>query len=219
MKMESKSLSEIILEQAIDKDILFYDKISFFERELELIVDPIIRRFVEFILAKAEPFWASPASQIPHAHPEDEYSQNGLAVHTKRVVKILSITVPSVKLTEREADCLYTAGFLHDITKAVWKDKDQKEVFHDEFHAYTVEGFIRWCQYASESDLSQQNLPDLDPEILDLVLRLIRCSHGIWSLVPETVPASQLENLLHNADMIAAHLHYIAETDTSIDVE
>lgn len=211
MKDSKPSLSESILENVnnlnIESDKL--DKLDRFQIELELISDINIRKLVESSLLAADPFWVSPASFAPLDHPKDEYGTEGLMLHTKRVLKTLTVLLETVVLNTHEQDCLLAAAFLHDITKAVWANEDKTAVIHDDFHCYTVDAFLKWAQ--STNSLTVDLGTDIKYDTLDQILRLIRCSQGYYSIIPETIPLTIQERLLCMADLVAKNLHVIVD--------
>lgn len=208
---DKTSLSESILEDAnqfsIDKNNL--DRLDSFVIELDLISDVNIRKLVESALIAADSFWVSPSSFVPLDHPKDEYGTNGLVLHTKRVLKSLAVLAEAVTLSTHEKDCLLAAGFLHDVTKAVWANEEKTAVIHDEFHCYTVDAFLKWAQ--SNNSLSVDLGVDIKYDTLDHILRLIRCSEGYYSIIPETIPLTIQEKLLCMADLVAKNLHLIID--------
>lgn len=189
-------------------------KIAIFEEEIEMITDPKIKSFVRAVLKNAEPFWVSPASMIEDEHPPDEYGPEGMIIHTKRVFRICIFLMNTCVVSQAEADCVFAAALLHDITKAFWVDETSKVVMHDAMHPYTVDAFVRACrQFDDEQGVHppQDNTLEIDKEQLDLILKLIRFSHGIFSPIPETIPKTELENVVHMADFLASKLHLIVD--------
>jgi hypothetical protein len=221
MKRESESISESFLtKQKLLKEDPIYSEIdlSELETEIELISDPNIKKFVRYLLKHAPGFWKAPASKEIGEHPPDEELEGGLVIHTKRVVRVamlLSMTVESESQTE--FDCFVAAALLHDISRFVLEE-NTKEFIYDPMHPYTVDRYVEWARRESLSklDSNEDNAIDIDTDALELILRLIRCSHGIWSPIPETVPISALERALHEADLIASNLHGIID---GLDVE
>lgn len=213
---ESNSISENFLNKGIEKESEeIYSDISLkeLEAEIELISDPNIKKFVRYLLRYAPGFWKAPGSQTPGIHPPDEELFGGLVLHTKRVVRVamvLSMTIESDNQTE--FDCFIAAAILHDISKFM-VEEDTGEFIYDAMHPYTVDRYVEWARQESmkESTANGDNALDIDVESLGLILRLIRCSHGIWSPIPETIPISNLEKALHEADLLAANLHIIID--------
>jgi hypothetical protein len=211
-KEPPKSLSEAVLNKAqeIEKqDGPLMDLID----EIDTINDATIRSFVKSVLHRGDAFWYSPSSYIPGHHPPDEMENGGLVLHTKRVVRCALLLTNTFECSPTEQDCLVAAALLHDATKAIWRGDQQEEIFHDQLHAYTVDTFIQWCKQedAKNTDASKPNTIDIHDDVLAVILRLIRCSHGEWSAIPETFPITPLEKALHTADFISTNLHLIAD--------
>jgi hypothetical protein len=190
------------------------NKIKIFHDEIEIINDPKIKSFIRSVMKMAEPFWVSPASTVPETHPPDEYGPEGLIIHTKRVVRIAALLTVTIDLTQEEIDCILAAALLHDITKAYWADESNTSVIHDPMHIYTVDGMVKMCRsYDEENNIHppQDNTLDIEFNHLELILKLIRYSHGIFSPIPETIPKNELENIVHIADFLASSLHIIVD--------
>ena len=80
-------------------------------------------------------------------------------------------------------------------------------------HPYTVGAFVKKCQendkkYGSESASSTLFL---DEETVQSILRLVRCHLGPWSPIPETVPTTYMDMIVHLSDNVASKLHTIVE--------
>lgn len=208
-----KSLSESLLKTSASDDNESIN--NFLHEEINLITDPIIKSFVESVLTKAVPFWKSPATFTPEMHPPDEYFDGGLCLHTKRVVRVAALLISTYDCSQEDFNCLIAAAILHDVTKALAKTNNEEieEIFHDTMHPYTVDNFINWCRTEDSlnADDSQPNTLLITEDQLYLILRLIRCSHGPWSPIPETIPSSSLEKILHMSDLIASSVHKIID--------
>jgi hypothetical protein len=207
-KSITDKLLEISEDLSIDNHIL-----SDLLEEIDVINDPKIKSFVRSILSKAESFWIAQSSIIPNNHPPDEYDVGGLVLHTKRVVRAVLILSSTVECSLIESDCLVAAALLHDVTRTVWKDDNKDEVIHDIMHPYTVDNFIDWCRLQDQhkNESSYNNSLEISDEAISRIARLIRCSHGMWSPIPETLPVTILEQTLHIADLIASSLHIIVD--------
>jgi len=188
--------------------------ISELDMEIGLISDPNIKKFVRYLLKRAHPFWKAPASLQSGIHPPDEETEGGLLSHTKRVVRAVILLSSSLEFeNQNEFDCLLAAAILHDVTRFLLVEGEETEFLYDPMHAYTVDRFVDWsrqeCLDQGSSD--EDNTLDIDISFVGLILRLIRCSHGYWSAIPETIPVTELEKVLHYADSIAANLHIITD--------
>jgi hypothetical protein len=180
--------------------------------EIDLIKGDEIRSFVRSVLLKAGIFWEIPSSFSGKYHPPDEHNSGGCALHTKRVVRIVNMLADSYSLTENERDNAIAAALIHDVTKGI--PSESKEDFHyDPMHPYTVNKFVMDCikydkAYSNDSNSSSIFI---DEEDLQTILRLVRCHLGPWSPVPETIPITYLDYILHVADNVASKLHIIIE--------
>lgn len=186
--------------------------------EIDLILDENIKSFVRSILFKADIFWEIPSSFSGKHHPIDEHGVGGNVLHTKRSVRVAQVLCDSHALPQEERDIVIAAMLLHDITKGVPK-ADQSGYLYDPLHPYTVGLFVRRCQeedknYASEL---QSSTLFLSEEIVQSILRLVRCHLGPWSPVPETIPVTYLDMIVHMADNISSKLHHIVDGENVIE--
>lgn len=69
-------------------------------------------------------------------------------------------------------------------------------------------------KYTSESSSTTLFL---DETTVESILRLIRCHLGPWSPVPETMPSTHAEMIVHLADNIASKLHVIVDGEAIIE--
>ena len=180
--------------------------------ELDMISDDNIKSFVKSILIRADSFWTIPSSFSGKYHPSDEHNQGGNLLHTKRVVRSASVISDSYSLSTEEKDIVFAACLLHDVTKGI-KDTEDGYFHYDPMHPYTVGKLVKKCQehdkkYAGESQSSTLFLPE---ETVQSILRLVRCHLGPWSPVPETVPITYLDMIVHIADNIASKVHYVVD--------
>lgn len=178
--------------------------------EIDLINSEEIRSFVRSVLLKAELFWQIPASFSGKYHPPDEHNLGGNVLHTKRVVRIAQMLSESYSLTDSERDTIIAAALIHDVTKGIPSETDG-HFQYDPMHAYTVNQFVMDCiqhdkTYSSDNSSSTMFIADED---LHAILRLVRCHLGPWSPVPETIPITYMDYILHIADSIASQLHVI----------
>lgn len=186
--------------------------------EINYIHSAPIRLFVRSILLQANSFWKIPSSFSGKYHPLDEHNEGGNVLHTKRVVRASKVISDSYSLSQPERDIVYAACLLHDVTKGVSHSKDDSFVY-DPLHPYTVGMFIKKCQendkkYSSESSSSTLFL---DEETIQSITRLIRCHLGPWSPVPETVPVTYLDVIVHLSDSLASKVHYVVDGDNVIE--
>lgn len=186
--------------------------------EIDLISDDTIKSFVRSILLRAEIFWKIPSSFSGKYHPADEHNEGGNVIHTKRVVRVANIMSDSYSLSAEEKDLVLAACLLHDLCKGVVSE-DKCSFQYDPMHPYTVGKFITHCQnddkkFANES---QSSTLFLGEDIVQSILRLIRCHLGPWSPVPETYPITYLDYIVHLADNIASKIHTVIEDSELIN--
>lgn len=212
--IEKSILDELLKDEIAFKTNEEEDKIlAPLLEEINLISNQQIKLFIRSVLFKAKTFWEIPSSFSGKYHPVDEHGPGGNALHTKRVVKISAILSDSYVLTAEERDIIYAACLIHDVTKGTFPDGANKDPVYDPMHPYTVGAFIKKCQENDKkygSDISSSTL-FLEEETVQAILRLVRCHLGPWSPVPETIPISYLEMIVHTADNIASKLHNIID--------
>lgn len=215
---------ESILDQILNEES---DSISYEEEnkilqplseEIDMISDSNIKSFVKSILLRAEGFWKIPSSFSGKYHPSDEHNEGGNVLHTKRVIRAAKVISESYSLTREEKDLVYAACLLHDVTKGVL-DKDKGFFHYDSMHPYTVGKFVEKCQehdkkYAGEA---QSSTLFVSEDVIQSILRLIRCHLGPWSPVPETVPITYLDIIVHLSDNIASKLHYLVDGENVVE--
>ena len=180
--------------------------------EIDLIQDESTKSFVRSCLLKASIFWQIPSSFSGKYHPPDEHGYAGNVIHTKRVARIASIMADSYSLSEEERDTVIAAALLHDITKGI-PSESQEEFHYDPMHPYTVNKFVSECikydkEYANDT---QSSTLFISEEMIQSILRLVRCHLGPWSPVPETYPITYLDYIMHLSDNIASKLHIIID--------
>ena len=167
------------------------------------------------ILLRSSSFWSIPSSFSGKYHPADEHNYGGNVLHTKRVVRAAKIMCQSYSLTREDTDIVFAACILHDVTKGI-KLEGEDSFHYDPMHPYTVARLVKRCQeddknYASES---QSSTLFISEDIVQSILRLVRCHLGPWSPVPETIPITYMDMIVHLADNVASKVHYIVDGDT-----
>ena len=219
--MANKSILDDILNKekdsiSIEEEAIILKPLS---EEIDLIINDGIKSFVKSILIRSNSFWEIPSSFSGRFHPPDEHNKGGNALHTKRVVRAAKVIGDSYSLNTEERDLVYAACLLHDVTKGTTSSDDDKSFVYDPMHPYTVRHFVEKCQahdkkYAGES---QSSTLFVDEETVQSILRLVRCHLGPWSPVPETIPITYMEVIVHLADNLASKVHYITDGDTIIE--
>jgi len=202
-KVVSKKDEDKILEPLLD--------------EINYIFDESIKLFVRSVLLRASSFWTIPSSFSGKYHPADEHNEGGNVLHTKRVVRAAKIMSESYSLNREDTDIILAACLLHDVTKGI-RLEGETSFHYDPMHPYTVGKLVKKCQeedkkYASESQSSTLFLTE---ETVQSILRLVRCHLGPWSPVPETIPITYMDMIVHMADNIASKLHYVVDGDNII---
>ena len=217
-------MSKTILDELLNEDIFFKNNkeenliLKDLIEEINLISSTNIKSFVRSVLLKATDFWKIPSSFSGKYHPIDEHGIGGNVLHTKRVVRIAKIISDSYILDQQERDLIYSASILHDVTKGKRKDNSEDCVY-DPFHPYTLDKFVSWCieedkKYTSEGSSTTLYL---DEDTIQSILRLVRCHLGPWSPIPETMPSTHAEMIVHLADNIASKLHNIVDGEAIIE--
>lgn len=219
--MAKESILDDILNK--EKDSISIEEEAFILKplieEIDMIVDEGIRSFVRSILIRSTSFWTIPSSFSGKYHPSDEHNVGGNVLHTKRVVRASKVISDSYSLTTEERDLVYAACLLHDITKGIQSKDDDKSFVYDPMHPYTVGRFVEKCQehdkkYAGES---QSSTLFTSEDTIQSILRLVRCHLGPWSPVPETIPITYLDVIVHISDNIASKLHYLVDGNEIIE--
>lgn len=183
-------------------------KIQGLLEEISLIRSQAIQYFVRSMLLRAEEFWAAPADDRVGVFPEDEYESGGLVLHTKRCVRAVVILADAYGLEENEKDLVIAAAILHDITKAAYSESAYD---FDPMHPYTVDAFLRSVQADDKifGDESKSTVMYLEEDTIAQIMRLIRCHLGLYSPVPETIPITNTDMVVHLADLMAMNLEKI----------
>jgi len=217
-------MKKTLLDKLLDEDVFLKenkeeDKILLpILNEINLISSVHIRNFVRSVLLKCEGFWVIPSSFSKKYHPIDEHGEGGNVLHTQRAVRAGKVLCESYGLGVEDSDLVYAALLLHDITKGIKRDGVSSYVY-DSFHPYTAQKFIQWCieedkKYSSESSSATLYVDDV---VIEDIIRLIRCHLGPWSPIPETIPTTHLEMIVHLADNISSKLHTIIDGETVIE--
>jgi hypothetical protein len=219
IKMGKSILDDILIEEKNASSMGKENEVlSTLLDEINLIVDESIKSFVRSILIRNDLFWKIPSSFSGKYHPSDEHGEGGNVLHTKRVVRIAWYMSESYSLSQEEKDIVIAACLLHDLCKGV-HEGGSDDCRYDPMHPYTVGNFISSCQekdkkFASESESSTLFLSE---DIVQSILRLVRCHLGPWSPIPETYPITYLDYIVHLSDNIASKVHLIIEDSDLIN--
>lgn len=218
--MPDKDILDELLESPHKAAVNFEIENSILEpllEEIDLIQDPMIASFVRSMLLKAHIFWEIPSSFSGRYHPPDEREEGGNVLHTKRVVRTAEILCESYGLGTFDKNLIFAACILHDLTKGVlWPGEELPS--YDPMHPYTVD---RAFHAARNMDImnseTESSVLSINDEYVQQILRLIRCHMGPWSPIPETIPTTIEEMIVHLADNIACKLHVIVDGDEIIE--
>lgn len=168
------------------------DKIKVFEKELSLIKDSSLKKFLKEILKYADDrFFIEPASSSGKYHPDFAGGAGGLVLHTKAVVYFLKemLRTELFDIDEHHQELLYIAAICHDIKKY---GEDGKSAHTDKNHPENAAKYIQEIN-KKEKVLSKEDLSYIQSAII---------SHmGIWG---NTKPQTDSEKLLHIADILAS---------------
>lgn len=207
------SIQEDTLDNSLEQIV-----VDAFSDILPLIKDEELKKFISSIFYRiflyksmaGSAFWESPASLNEGEHPPDEYENDGLLIHTRRVAKIAMCMGSAVSLSDDDMDTLLAAALLHDVTKAVYCD-EELNLTHDPLHIYTIDSFIHFMRSddVKKSNDNKNHTLNVAPEKISNIIRLIHCSHGVWSPILETLPQTELEKILAMANYTAEHLHIL----------
>lgn len=186
--------------------------------EIEYISDDAIKSFVRSVLLRADKFWTIPSSFSGRYHPADEHGVGGNVLHTKRVVRIANLMSDSYVLSPEERDIVLAACLLHDVCKGTRKDGSD-ECKYDPMHPYTVGKLVEYCQQEDKNFANESMSSTLfvSEEIVQSILRLVRCHLGPWSPIPETYPITYLDYIVHLSDNIASKIHSVIEDSELIN--
>ncbi len=186
------------------------------DAEIELIGDPKIAKFVDFIVNEATYLWEAPiASEFDNRYPPDAYETGGLIKHVKRTVWIFYALDQVAELSPSERDCAIAALLLKECTRVIGVLDDN--YIYDPYHLYTVDRFIDLVianALAAGVDLGE--FIDASKADLDLIARLMHAADGNDSLITETWPGTFLQKLVHYSELLAAQAYYLyvsEETD------
>lgn len=214
--MKKNVLDEII--ESSNKDIEEQEDefLSPLLEEINLIKNEDIKTFVRSVLLKSKMFWNVPSSFSGKYHPPDEHNPGGNVLHTKRVVRIANTISDSYSITDEERDLINAACLLHDVTKGVSTDDDDETFHYDPMHPYTVQKLVENAiKYDKEYGVDGCSTTlFLHEDAVHTIMRLIRCHLGPWSPVPETMPITYMDYIVHLADNIASKIHtYIIDSE------
>lgn len=167
--------------------------------ELDWIKDETIKKFTEFCLDNAPPyFWVNPASSTGKYHSKDAAGSGGLARHTRATAYATKELARSYQLTPLETDAAIAAAILHDIQK-YGAGLPHTTKTHDYDGALFIHRLA--ARFSAETEVP----------MLKEICGGIAWHMGPWSIRKEGIPLkkfpeeySRIEQLVHIADMVAS---------------
>jgi len=135
-------------------------------------------------------FWELPTSSTAKYHSEDEVSEHGNWLHTKRVFSayqdVSRSLVEGGVISERDREAGMAAALLHDLVKYGYPKREGEHTI--DYHDVLSASFIRQFK----------DLPEK-------VARLVNVHNGDWQSGP--VPENTHEWSFHQSDLIASRRH------------
>jgi hypothetical protein len=196
---------------------------SSIQEELDLIESNELKELVKTVLSHSIYFWTlgvapSNVEALVDMWPLDTYGLGGDLLNTKRVVRTCSVLADSYQMDDYDRDILIASAMVHTITKYIFDGKSGNVNF-DIMYPYTFSVFlssVRDEEQISSSDDKPHTLGVSDDTIAKIA-RIVRCHRGPWSIIPETVPVTNIEQILHNATQIAMNMDYIIDGESIIE--
>lgn len=208
--MVKKSILDDIIVQDKSETASKEDEVLFeLLNEINLIADESIRSFVRSVLFKSDLFWITPSSHELRDLSPDEIGPGGNVLHTRRMVRVALEMCRSYSVTEEEKDCVLAACLLHGVTK--FFEDTSGEIMYNNMYPYTAGQFVISCIERDKevgNDAFSSTL-FIGEDSVQTILRLIRCHLGPWSPVPETLPITYLDYIVHISHNISEKIYSI----------
>lgn len=180
------------------------ERLGMFSNELNLIANPNMRKFCEYLLEKADDyFFTMPASTTGKYHPAFALGDGGLVRHTRAVVFNAYALAEAKGYSSDMKDAIVVAAITHDIKK---KGNDGSQ-FTVKEHPECAVKFI-----VESYDGYQGEKPD--QELLADITEAVLSHMGQWG---ETKPETDIQFTLHQADYLASRKQF--NMDFSVPVE
>ena len=175
------------------------DRIRCFNRELNWIQNPGMKKLAEILICNApECFFHVPASSSGKHHPDfARHTDGGLVLHTKEVCHVLHMIISEQELWALPVtlrDALYVAAISHDMMK--YGNVPNKGTRLD--HPALASEFIGKTYKLHEQELETYMIT---PGMVYDVQQLVAAHMGIWG---NPAPTTTLQNILCVADVIAS---------------
>jgi hypothetical protein len=215
--MNDDDLLEIILadeDETFDSGPLF----SLIEDEIALVNSNKMKEFIKAVIGRSSILWFMPVApddkdDLQNLWPKDCYKPGGELLNIRRIVRTCDVLAESHQIETIDRDILLAAAFIHSITK-YYSDEDG-DAHYDPMHPYTVDTYLGALR-EEEQTTATEGMPHTihvnDDTVLQ-ILRIVRCQRGPWSTIPETVPSTLLEILLHTACQFMLNVDYIIDGD------
>ena len=186
------------------------DRIEIFKKELSLIKDNSIRKFVEdFLNQVPEYFFNVAASSTGKYHPDYALGEGGLIRHTKAATRIAyeMCRLDMFKYDDIEKDLILASLILHDTYK-----------HGKEYQTYTI---TKHPLVASTEIINFES--DIKKEYKDIISSNISTHMGQWNMDYKTkevvlpLPKTKMQNFVHICDYLASRkcLEFNFEADLS----
>lgn len=186
--------------------------------ELGLIKDTGVSDFTRSILCKMpDEFWR--IHNLSEDPPPDELNEYGNILHIQRMVRFAWQMGIAQEVDPDELDLLISAAILHTTTRVANRNDVKEETFHQTYHHYGINGLFRWARDYDDknaTDVSSSTLW-IEEEQMAYIARLIRVQDGTWSAIPETIPLTNLEWIMHLAELLSSNVHYLVDGNEVLD--
>ena len=169
------------------------EKLSKFDKELNLIKDGLVKKLTKEIIKQADDwFFIEPASSSGRYHPQFALEAGGLVMHTKVVVYFLKELLRSelYSIDEYHQDMLILSAIAHDIKK--YGDGNNT--------GHTVKNHPELASNYVEKVNKEKKILKNSNDI-EYIKKCIITHMGIWG---DIKPETEDEKLLHIADLLAS---------------
>lgn len=172
------------------------EKHLYFEREINLIKDKLLRSLVETYLDEWVPayFWTDGASSSGKYHPAFSQGEGGLVRHTKAVVMFAEelLRMSSfMYMKEHWKDYVIAACILHDTAKYGMQDEPNK----DEYRNHAKNAATQFAEAFYDTYAY---------DISELLTNAIAAHMGQWSTDKDDRPQTPIDRCVHMADYMAS---------------
>lgn len=166
-------------------------KIEYFDDLIDMIKNPeLIKITTKYLTTVPEYFWTAPSSLSGKHHPVDERGNEGLLLHTRRVVLF---SIQAARASDMDQDPYIAAGLCHDTFKYGPDSKTNSKYFmvHGELACANM---LLLCNELSGNTMKQWLKAS----------NLVLTHNGRWGNIP---PRDSEELGFHLADLYAANIY------------